>query len=85
MFGGNLTEIELCCKESLIEQVVDRFTDKIHIIDRTDGKFSFRVKALVSEGFVGWIMQFGGDIEVTAPESLRNMIREKIELMSKIY
>ncbi len=85
MFGGQLAEIELRCRERLLEQAVDRFSENIHIIDRTDGKFSFRVKALQSEGLIGWIMQFGGDIEVISPASLRSMIKEKIKFMAKLY
>ena len=85
MFGGELTEIELKCSEKILEQVVDRFSDKIHIIDRADGKFSFRTKAMVSEGLIGWIMQFGADIEIAAPKELRNMIKDKIKMMAKIY
>ena len=85
MFGGDLSEIELRCNERILEQVVDRFSENIHITERADGKFSFRVKALASEGLVGWIMQFGSDIEVVSPAELRNTVKKKIEFMAKIY
>lgn len=85
MFGGRLTEIEFSCSQHLLEQVIDRFGDKIHIIGSADGKFSFRTKGLISEGLVGWIMQFGSDIEVVWPADLRNMIKEKISLLEKAY
>ena len=85
MFGGELCEIELSCSTKILEQVIDRFGDKIHIIGVQDGRFSFRIKGLVSEGLVGWIMEFGGDIEVAAPHTLRNMIADKIELLQKMY
>lgn len=85
MFGGELCEIELACSFSILEQVIDRFGDKIHIIGVENGRFSFRIKGMISEGLVGWIMQFGGDIEVAAPEKLRTMIGEKIEQLQKTY
>ena len=85
MFGGELCEIELSCSSKILEQVIDRFGDKIHIIGAGDGRFSFRIKGLISEGLVGWIMEFGGDIEVISPQSLRDMIGEKISLLEKIY
>ena len=85
MFGGELMEIELSCKFGILEQVIDRFGDKIHIIGVKDGRFAFRTKALISEGLVGWIMQFGGDIEVASPQILRNMVADKIEVLQKIY
>ncbi len=85
MFGGELVEAELRCNERILEQVIDRFGENIHIIDRENGKFAFRIKALFSEGLVGWLMQFGTDIEVLGPEKLRNTIKEKIESMAKLY
>ena len=85
MFGGEMSEIELSCNTKILEQVIDRFGDKIHIIGVNDGRFSFRIKGLVSEGLVGWIMEFGGDIEVVAPNGLRSMIGQKIELLQKMY
>ncbi len=85
MFGGELCDIELACNFGILEQVIDRFGDKIHIIGVEDGKFSFRIKGLISEGLVGWIMQFCGDIEVVAPAKLRDMICEKIEILNKTY
>ncbi len=85
MFGGELCEITLRCSERLLEQVIDRFSDKIHIIERENGKFAFRTKALVSEGLVGWIMQFGADIEVVSPPEIRLEIKKKSELTAKLY
>lgn len=85
MFGGELCEIELSCNTRILEQVIDRFGDKIHIIGVENGRFGFRIKGLVSEGLVGWIMEFGGDIEVVAPASLREMIGEKIKNLEKMY
>jgi predicted DNA-binding transcriptional regulator YafY len=85
MFGGELCDVELSCDFGILEQVIDRFGDKIHIIGVEDGRFSFRTKGLISEGLVGWIMQFCGNIEVTAPKSLRDMIINKIALLEKSY
>lgn len=85
MFSGELSEIELSCNAEILEQVIDRFGDGIHIIGVENGRFSFRIQGLVSNGLVGWIMQFGGDIEVVSPESLRDMIKEKIDLLQKTY
>ncbi len=85
MFGGDMVEMELNCSETILDQVIDRFTDKIHIIGSENGRFSFRTKGMLSEGLVGWLMQFGGDIEVVAPERLRDMMQEKIEDLIKVY
>lgn len=85
MFSGDLCEIELSCKKEILEQVIDRFGDRLHVIGVENGRFMFRTKGLVSEGLVGWIMQFGGDIEVLEPKHLREMILEKVEILHKTY
>ena len=85
MFGGEQSEIELSCDERILEQIIDRFSEKIHITGRDDGRFTFRTKALVSDGLVGWLMQFGTDIEVLSPDVLRKTLSERIEAMAKLY
>lgn len=85
MFGGELTDIELSCRSHLIDQIIDRFGEDIHITSSDGDRFTFRVKGLASLGLAGWIMQFGGDVEVLSPAALRNMISEKIALLQKSY
>ena len=85
MFGGELTEIEFSCDVELLEQVIDRFSDKIRIIRQEDGKFNFRVQGLISDGLVSWITQFDKGIEVVYPSKLRDMIIGKAENMLKVY
>lgn len=85
MYAGELTEITLRCKSSIIEQVVDRFSDKIFIRKNEDGWFTFSTKVMLSQGIVNWILQFGDNIEVKAPQTLINMIKERIIALEKSY
>ncbi len=85
MFVGEQAEIELRCSEKILEQIIDRFSENIHIIERENGRFAFRTKALVSDGLVSWILQYGGDIEIISPPELRGMIKEKIQEVAKLY
>ncbi len=86
MFGGEKCRIDLECKIELLDQIVDKFTDGI-FVRRFDNEPSFRfsVDALISEGLVGWIMQFGGDIRVLSPESLKQSVKEKAEKLIESY
>ncbi len=79
MYGGELMSITLRCKRDKLEQAIDRFGDKISIRNCTETHFEFKTDALVSEGLVGFIMQFGDAFEVLAPESLRERIRTAAE------
>ncbi len=74
MYTGELEEIELCCSKKTIPQVIDRFGENIFIKNVTDETFSFSVQAAVSDALVTWIMNYGNDIKVTAPEHLKEKL-----------
>ncbi len=85
MFGGESRQIELKCKKERLEQIIDRFSDDIFIFGLTDTTFSFSADALISDGLIGWLLQFGTDIEVVKPEALRNDISQKIKELNELY
>lgn len=70
MFGGQEVNLDLRCDDSLIDQMCDKFGRDIYIRDRRDGRFTFTAKALLSEGLVGWLLQFGNGITVLSPKDL---------------
>ena len=85
MFGGNMQEIKLRCSNKMLEQVTDRFGDKIFITNVTDTTFDFTAKAAVSDALGTWIMNYGADIEVITPTELREKVRDRAEKILEIY
>lgn len=85
MFTGKPAKIELRCDNKIAEQLFDRFSDKIFITKVYDNHFSVNVDAILSEGLVNWLMQFGDEIEVVKPDSLRDMIKNRASKILKIY
>lgn len=85
MFGGEEREIELSCKNEFLEQVIDRFGENLHIIGVENGRFNLRIRGMISDGLIGWLLQFGGDIEATAPSELRTAVREKLDILREKY
>lgn len=85
MFGGELKAIELKCSTYQLEQVVDRFGDKLYLRPNTDGTFTFTTKAHISEGLISWLLQFGNDIEAISPKELRDNIKDRIERTRALY
>lgn len=85
MHTGQLTRIDLKCKEQILEQVVDRFSDKIFIRNVKDGWFSFSTEVILSSGLVNWILQFGDNIKAEAPEKLTLMLKERAESLCRLY
>lgn len=86
MFGGEKQRIDLECKIELLDQITDRFTNGIFI--RHSGNeptFRFSTDALISDGLVGWLMQFGGDIKVLSPETLKQRVLADAERLIEVY
>ncbi len=84
MFGGEKCTIEFLCKNSCLEQIIDRFGKSISPRKYDEERFTILPQALVSEGLINWILEYSGDIEVLKPLDLRNKIFEKAQnLMNK--
>ncbi len=83
MFTGTITDIHLRCRREITEQVLDRFTEDIFITDVTDEQFSFRVKAVISDALVTWIINYGKDLTVLKPDNLKDMVKNRaLEVLS---
>ena len=76
MFSGNPEMVELCCKNEILEQMLDRFGESVHTRYLDDSHFLLRTEAAVTRGLVSWIMQFGDKIVVRSPKNLLLMVRE---------
>ncbi len=85
MFGGELKTIELKCKNDLLEQVIDRFGDKLYLRPAEFDYFTFCTKANISSGLISWLLQFGGDIEAVSPRELRESVIERLKSINKAY
>ncbi len=85
MYSGEIQEVELKCSKKILEQIIDRFSDEIFIYKVTDNTFSFSVKAVISQGLISWILQYGADIEVISPETLKNGVIKTVAEIKEIY
>lgn len=85
MFGGESATVEFKCKKEKLEQIIDRFSDEIFIFKVTDTTFNFTTQAMLSEGLISWLLQFGTDVEVVAPASLREEVKNRIKKIGELY
>lgn len=85
MHGGEFEEIKLCCNKKITEPVLDRFSEDIFINNVTEDEFCFSVKAAISQALVTWVMNYGSDLKVLKPESLKEMIKNRAEEILKNY
>ncbi len=81
MFGGNDTAVTLEFNNKLIGVIYDRFGVNIPICKIGEDKFRCTVNVAVSALFFSWVMSFGKDAKIVAPE---NVIAEQIELIEGI-
>ena len=85
MLGGKLRTVELRCKNHLIEPVLDRFGMDLPILSGGRDSFIIKIKAVVGEGMISWLLQFGTDIEVLGPQDLRRTMTSRVRALGEIY
>ena len=85
MFSGEMQMVELKCSNAILEQMLDRFGERINTRKSDDTHFLLRTEVSISEGLASWIMQFGDDIEVMSPTALKNMISVKAKRIFDMY
>lgn len=85
MFSGEEESVTLCCSNTIIDEILEKFGDDVPI--KIDDSEHFKIKADVemSEGLVSWILQYGTDIKVLHPKSLVRAIKEKTGQILEMY
>ena len=77
MYGGREELVTFECREKLAGVMIDRFGMDVHFA-KTDFGFRFTLRVMVSPTFLAWLLGFGSDIRILAPESV------KAELISHV-
>lgn len=85
MFGGEIAKIKIRCKKYILEQLTDRFGENIFFTNVTEDTFDISVDAVISEGLVTWIMNYGDKLQIIEPQSLKEKITERAEKILNIY
>ena len=85
MFSGKQEIIEIRCKNEMLDEIIDHFGSNISIRASGDHHFLVRERAMISEGLVSWILQFGANVEVISPQSMRDQVTGKIMEMKQLY
>ena len=75
MFGGKMEKVTLKCEKRLANVMLDRFGSKTVILNDGD---SFRITVNLIPGpvFLGWVLSFGGEVEIVSTESTKNLLEE---------
>ena len=84
MYGGKEELVTLECKEKLAGVVIDRFGSDVRLSECTDG-FRVSVRVMLSPNFFGWVLSFGNDMKIIAPDSVTARMRDILREISKNY
>ncbi|MDD4493458.1 MAG: WYL domain-containing protein [Eubacteriales bacterium] len=68
MFDEESHMVTLRCKNSLMKSIIDQFGEKVKTAIADDDHFIAEVEVSVSPTFFGWIVGFGGKVEIVTPE-----------------
>ncbi len=85
MHSGQVANIKLWCHKSITEPVLDRFGENVFITDITDEGFSFKIKAVLSQALVTWIINYGENLRVINPPELKTMVKQRAEKVLESY
>lgn len=77
MYGGEPTTVKLGFKNHLIGSVYDKFGEKVKMSRINSETCVATVRVQVSPTFWGWIFQFGRDMHIVSPESMRRQYFER--------
>ena len=79
MYTDRPEHIDFIADIGIIDQIIDWFGSDIRIAN-ADGEGKVRVSIKASpNAMVHWAMQYMDHVEITAPESVRNRIRESLQ------
>ena len=71
MFSGERTRVELCCENTLMKAVIDRFGEGVTTEQIDRAHFKAIVDVHVSPTFFGWLVQFSGRIKIISPTQVK--------------
>lgn len=84
MFGGKSIWVKFWTKDFMIDTLVDWFGKKFKILQEDNGRFLIEVK-VNAMSIKYWLMQYGENIEVIMPTSLREEVRRMAENIMKAH
>lgn len=83
MFCGDEATVTLECENALMKTIIDKFGEEVETKKTGSNKFRVKVQVVASTVFYGWIFQFGGQIRIISPVSIKKryqkMLHEAIE------
>lgn len=79
--------IRLCVKRFLLNDMLEQFGDFASVRDDYDNDeyVIINVRIGINDSFYRWVMKYGSNIEILAPQSVRDSFQKKLNEVFEIY
>ena len=85
MFAGQEEQVRLRFRNHLAGAVIDRFGKDLMLFRDGPEHFTVTVEVVASPQFCAWIFGFGDEVEILAPQSLRERLRDQAAALARLY
>lgn len=76
MFDGDEAVVQLKCDNELMKNIIDRFGEDVEVVSNDEQTFTVEVTVDVSPTFFGWVLGFGGEMKIVAPQNVKDLYLE---------
>ena len=81
MFNGQQETVTLRFADKLIGPVLDKFGEDTKMTRVNDHSIEATVQVRIAPTFWGWLFQFGTDMDIVEPETVKQEYAERITAM----
>lgn len=85
MFGGEEEKVHLLCKNQMAGVMIDRFGKDVMMYKEDEDKFRVIADVNVSSQFFGWIAGLGQEVQIAAPQEIREQFKEYLDKLRNQY
>lgn len=85
MYGGTQVSVVLEMSNKLINVIIDRFGEEIHLNEISEDRFTVRIDVQISPTFWGWLFQFGNEAKVISPKWVAEEAKKQASLILDNY
>ncbi len=85
MYSGYESEVELLCHKDAMYGIIDKFGPKVKTEKVDDKHFIAYITTDISPTLFGWVVGYGGKIQITAPQNVKNDYIKLLKLYDRLY
>lgn len=79
MYNGERKQVELICKDDLMDTVIDKFGKDVNVSAYDENSFKATVTTSVGNVFYSWIFGFGGRVYISSPDDVKGEYSKMVE------